>query len=177
MEAPRRARQRARLAAGRREHAQTRSEFLAWLDERARERAVTILTTIRFHRRDRDALAERYRASTSQAWNWIPPGVTAWPLRGARETVYWLPGVAALVVGDSLLGADGGVRLCPESWLADARVDRKGLAARMRPLLELPIERLLLSHGEPVLRAGRAALARAVAQAAPTAAPPTAADS
>jgi hypothetical protein len=36
----------------------------------------------------------------------------------------------------------------------------------MRPLLELPIERVLVSHGEPVLRGGHAALARALAQAA-----------
>ena len=43
-------------------------------------------------------------------------------------------------------------------------VDRAGLARLMRPLLELPIERVLVSHGEPVLRDGRAALARALAR-------------
>jgi hypothetical protein len=32
----------------------------------------------------------------------------------------------------------------------------------MRPLLELPVERLLVSHGEPVLRDGRAELAHAI---------------
>jgi hypothetical protein len=35
----------------------------------------------------------------------------------------------------------------------------------MRPLLELPIERVLVSHGEPVLRGGHGALARAIAEA------------
>jgi hypothetical protein len=140
--------------------------FVRWLDARVRGRAVTILTTIRFHRRDRGLLAARYRASTTQAWNWIPPGVTRFRLRGARETLYWLPAVSTLVVGDSLIGGDaGGVQLCPPSWLADTSIDRAGLASRMRPLLELPIERLLVSHGEPVLGGGRAALASAIEEA------------
>jgi hypothetical protein len=74
--------------------------------------------------------------------------------------------VQALVFGDRLLGdGAGGVRLCPESWLRDVRVDRAGLAHQMRRLLELPVERLLVSHGEPVLHDGRARLARAIKEA------------
>ena len=80
--------------------------------------------------------------------------------------MFWLPAVASLVAGDRLLGnGGGGVRLCPESWLADVQVDRAGLGLLMRPLLELPIERVLVSHGEPVLHDARAALARALAEA------------
>jgi hypothetical protein len=144
-----------------------RAQFLHWLDERIAARPVGILTTIRWHRRDRDELAEHYRASTSpRAWNAVPAGVEPRPLRGAGETLFWLPAVATLVCGDRLIGArDGGLRLCPESWLAGAQVDRSGLARLMRPLLELAIERVLVSHGEPVLRDGRAALARAIAEA------------
>ena len=48
--------------------------------------------------------------------------------------------------------------LCPESWLDEVHVNRPGLAELLRPLVELPIERVLVSHGEPVLRDGRAAL-------------------
>ena len=59
----------------------------------------------------------------------------------------------------------GGLRLCPESWLRDERVDRAGLAELLWPLVELPIERVLVSHGAPVLHDGRAAIARAVAEA------------
>jgi len=144
-----------------------RAGFLGWLDARVGARPVSVLTTIGWHRRDRAELAERYAASTARAWNAIPAGVSPKPLRGAGETMFWLPAVASLVVGDRLLGdAGGGVDLCPESWLADVQVDRAGLARLMRPLLELPIERLLVSHGEPVLHDGRAALARALAQAA-----------
>lgn len=119
-----------------------RAQFLHWLDERIAARPVGILTTIRWHRRDRDELAEHYRASTSpRAWNAVPAGVEPRPLRGAGETLFWLPAVAG------------------------AQVDRSGLARLMRPLLELAIERVLVSHGEPVLRDGRAALARAIAEA------------
>jgi hypothetical protein len=143
-----------------------RAEFLAWLDERVAGRPVSILTSIRWHRRDRKELAERYRANTTRAWNMVPAGVKQRPLRGGGETLFWLPAVAALVAGDRLIGADGGgLRVCPQSWLEDVRANRVELAALMRPLLELPIERVLVSHGEPVLRDGHSALARAIAEA------------
>jgi hypothetical protein len=59
-----------------------------------------------------------------------------------------------------LLGDEkGGVRLCPESWLPSG-VKHPKVRAALRPLLELPIERILVSHGEPVLTGGRRALAR-----------------
>ena len=142
-----------------------REQFLRWLDGRIAGRPVSILTTIRWHRRDRAELAARYASQTTRVWNALPAGVKQHPLRGAGEIVYWLPAVATLVPGDSLLGApDGGLRVCPESWLEEERVDRAGLAELLSPLLELPIERVLVSHGEPVLRDGRAALARALAE-------------
>lgn len=102
----------------------------------------------------------------ARQWNVLPPGVEQQPLHGAGETAYWLPGVAALVFGDRLIGdGEGGVELPPEGWLSKEWVDRAGLARLMRPLIELPVERLLVSHGEPVLRDGRAALARAIREA------------
>ena len=143
-----------------------RDGFLAWLDDRVDGRAVTILTTVRWHRRDREELAARYRHTTTRAWNAIPAGVSPKPLRGAGETLLWLERARALVAGDALLGAAGGeLRLCPEGWLKEERVDRRGLAQLMRPLLDLPIEIVSVSHGQPVLHDGRAALARALAEA------------
>lgn len=143
-----------------------RDEFLELLDGRIAGRPVSILTTIRWHRRDREQLAERYRANSPRAWNAVPAGVLPKPMRGGGETIYWLPGVQALVFGDSLIGAGAGeVMVCPESWLSDVRVDRAGLAHLMGQLLELPVERLLVSHGRPVLHGGRAALAHALREA------------
>jgi hypothetical protein len=140
--------------------------FLRWLDERVAGRPVSILTTIHWHRRDREELAERYRSQTARAWNAIPAGVKPSPLRGAGETLYWLPAVSTLVAGDRLIVREGvGLRLCPQSWLDGVHVNRPGLADLLAPLLELPIERVLVSHGEPVLHDARAALAHAIAEA------------
>jgi len=143
-----------------------RAEFLHWLDGQIAGRPVSVLTTIRWHRRDREELAKRYESTTSRAWNAIPRGVSPHPLRGAGEIMFWLPAVSALVAGDRLIcPQDGRLQVCPESWLARVQVDRPGLAALLRPLLELPVERVLVSHGEPVLHDGRAALARAIIEA------------
>jgi hypothetical protein len=144
--------------------AQGRAEFLDWLDARIANRPVSILTTIRWHRRDREELAERYCSTTGRAWNAVPAGIEQRPLRGAGEMMFWLPAVAALVAGDRLIGAHGRLQLCPESWLDHVRVNRRGLAELLLRLVELPLERVLVSHGEPVLRDGRAALVHAIGE-------------
>jgi hypothetical protein len=126
---------------------------------------VTVLTTLRFHRRSRDLIVERYRAERPRIGAARIPGVEPIPIAGADETMVWLPGPRALVAGDRLLGAPGGgVRLCPQSWLGyipgDATV--ADLRRELRALLELPIELVLVSHGAPVLSGGHAALAAAL---------------
>jgi hypothetical protein len=126
---------------------------------------VSILTTISFHRRSRDELAERYRASTSRAKPNLPLGVESFPLRGAGETIFWLPDARALVPGDRVIGArGGGLRVCPTSWLRylPSRMSSRELKKALRPLLDLPVERVLVSHGDPVLAGGRSALAAAL---------------
>jgi glyoxylase-like metal-dependent hydrolase (beta-lactamase superfamily II) len=132
--------------------------FWAALD-RDVERAgkpVRILLTVSWHGRSAEAVAKRYGAATDGA---LPAGVEAHAAAAGEETVYGLPAHAALVFGDAVLGADGGVRLCPESWLEGTLAQ---LRDELRPLLDLPVERLLVSHGEPVLADGRAALERAL---------------
>ena len=141
--------------------------FLAALDAHVRARAlpVAILTTIKFHRRSRDELASRYSARTSRARETLPAGVRSFPVRGAGETIFWLADHRALVPGDRIMGAaGGGLRLCPESWLGylSSGMSLGDLAVRLRPLLELPIESVLVSHGEPVHEGGSAALAAAL---------------
>ena len=87
-------------------------------------------------------------------------------VRGAGETIFWLPEHRALIPGDRILGAPGGgVRLCPESWLRylSSNITRAELRTRLWPLLDLPVERVLCSHGNPVLRNGGEALHDALA--------------
>ena len=126
---------------------------------------VAIVTTLQFHRRSRSALAERYGATTSRAKRTLPRDVETVVIRGAGETMVWLPKPRALVPGDRLLGDErGGVRLCPDSWIRYLPSMRQaGLRAALRPLLELPVELVLVSHGEPVLENGREAIAAALA--------------
>jgi glyoxylase-like metal-dependent hydrolase (beta-lactamase superfamily II) len=144
---------------------------------------VHVLVTIFWHTRSAAAMVERYSArvwapTTSRApvarragtvtdafrpGDRLPGGIAAFRTARRTEVVYWIPQHSTLVPGDVLLGDDrGGVRMCPESWLPD-KTGHAELAASLRPLLELPVERILLSHGEPALADGRAALAAALA--------------
>jgi glyoxylase-like metal-dependent hydrolase (beta-lactamase superfamily II) len=86
----------------------------------------------------------------------LPGGVQSFETARSGEVVYWVPGERALVVGDVLLG--GPLRLCPERWLGAGRT-HDDLKASLRPLLDLPVEQILVSHGEPVLTGGRTILA------------------
>jgi hypothetical protein len=137
----------------------------AWLDERAAAaERVVVANTIKWHRRSRDEVAERYGASTSRARGALPEGVEPVPIRRAGETMFWLPKPAALVPGDRLIGdRRGGLRLCPRSWIGYTGSTLDEVREALRPLLELPVQRVLVSHGEPVLRNGRGAIERALA--------------
>ena len=95
----------------------------------------------------------------------LPGGIRALGTARDGEVLYWLPEQRTIVVGDVLLGAGAKphpvaepLRLCPERWLGkDATHD--DLRKSLRPLLELPVEMVLMSHGEPILRGGKDALA------------------
>jgi hypothetical protein len=94
----------------------------------------------------------------------LPGGIRGFPTARESEVVYWLPDQKALVVGDVLLGAGAKpratsepLRLCPERWLGKTSHD--DLRRSLRPLLDLPVQRVLVSHGQPVLRGGKRALA------------------
>ncbi len=93
-----------------------------------------------------------------------PGGIQALQTARRAEVVLWLPEQRAVVVGDVLLGAgakpkatDEPLRLCPERWLGGGT--HGDLRQSLRPLLDLPVEHVLTSHGAPVLGRGREALA------------------
>ncbi|MEX0817805.1 MAG: hypothetical protein WD027_10175 [Gaiellales bacterium] len=141
--------------------------FWAQLDELVERHGgpVSVVTTLQFHRRSRDEVAARYEASTSRARKNLPKGVEPIRVPRAGETMIWLPEPQALIPGDRILGdGQGGLRLCPESWLRylTSRISLSELREELRPLLDLPVELVLVSHGEPVLRSGRDALVRAL---------------
>ncbi len=95
----------------------------------------------------------------------LPGGLDAFATARVNEVVFWLPKQRSLAIGDVLLGAGAkpratrdALRFCPERWLGKGKHD--DLRATLQPLLTLPVQRVLVSHGEPVLRGGKAALAR-----------------
>ena len=96
----------------------------------------------------------------------LPDGVVALGTARAAEVVFWIPEHRTLVPGDVLLGAEkGGIRVCPKSWLPE-KVTIEALVASLEPILDLPVERVLLSHGEPVLSGGKRKLRQALEAAA-----------
>lgn len=95
----------------------------------------------------------------------LPGGVQAFDTARGGEVLYWVPSERALVVGDVLLGAgakpratDDPLRLCPERWLGP-KASLEDLRASLRPLLELPVEAIYVSHGAPVTSGALARLA------------------
>jgi hypothetical protein len=129
------------------------------LDEQVAGRPVHVLRTIDWHSRSCDEAMARYGGEEQP-----PPGVRAIAIEGAGETMFWLEPYRALVPGDRLLGdGRGGLRRCPESWLGYlGGFSDADLAAALRPLLDLPVEHVLVSHGEPVLGRGHEAIAEAI---------------
>jgi glyoxylase-like metal-dependent hydrolase (beta-lactamase superfamily II) len=161
-----------------------REHFLESLD-RDVERAggdVHVLLTVFWHVRSTAEVAKRYGArvwaltaakptierrvgavtDTFRPDDPLPGGIRAFRTARAAEVVYWLPDYRGVVPGDVLLGGDkGGLRLCPASWLPENRTLAQ-LAESLRPLLELPVKRVLVSHGKPVLGGAPKALAAAL---------------
>ena len=87
----------------------------------------------------------------------LPFGVEALPGRERNDLVLWLEGRRALVVGDTLIDRGDGL-VFPVDW-ANKGVPAEQILAGLRPLLELPVELVLPTHGPPT---DRAALERAL---------------
>ncbi len=80
------------------------------------------------------------------------------------EIPFELPSHRALAFGDTVLGVDGELRV----WPRQREMSREWYEQRFLPTLEaltrLDVERVLVTHGEPVLRDGARALAASLAR-------------
>jgi glyoxylase-like metal-dependent hydrolase (beta-lactamase superfamily II) len=92
---------------------------------------------------------------------WVEPGsqlpggiVALYDGRGRSETPLWLPEQRTIVFADALTAPGGELRVWSTPWH-----EERALPA-LRALLELPFERVIVSHGEPVHT--RAAFERAL---------------
>jgi hypothetical protein len=150
---------------------------------------VAILVTIPYHVRSSEELWRRYREradvtihghpaaakrldAARGAFHLLEPGaegpagVRAFRIGRPRryEQPLLLPAHRALAFGDAVVEVDGRLRM----WAAE-RVDerraawyRDRFAPTLEPLLDLGAERVLVTHGEPVLKGGTEALATAL---------------
>ena len=156
------------------------------LDGLAGDRAVNVLITIGYHVRSAEALCERYDGRVYGPHTCAsrlrdpallteltpdapgPAGVTAFPIGRPRrsERPLWLPSHAALAFGDAIVTTpEGDLRVWVQDPIDDKRLRwyRDRFAPTLGPLLELPTERVLVTHGEPVLEDGARALRECVA--------------
>jgi glyoxylase-like metal-dependent hydrolase (beta-lactamase superfamily II) len=131
--------------------------------ERLDERPPTMVVVLKpDHVRDTDLFVRRYGARAFGPWLFhrtdvpetelepiepgtvLPGGFRAlYDGRGRNETPLWLPEQRTLVFADGLTGAGGELRVWETPHL------HRALPA-LRELLELPFERVIVSHGDPV---------------------------
>jgi glyoxylase-like metal-dependent hydrolase (beta-lactamase superfamily II) len=87
----------------------------------------------------------------------LPFGADVLPGHKPNDTVLWIESHRAVISGDTLVEFGRGLEI-NERWLRPG-VTREEIAAQLRPLLDLPVEHVLATHGGPT---DRAALERAL---------------
>jgi glyoxylase-like metal-dependent hydrolase (beta-lactamase superfamily II) len=87
----------------------------------------------------------------------LPFGADVYPGHKPNDTVLWIESRRAVISGDTLVDFGSGLEI-NERWLRPG-VTRAEVAVGLRPLLDLPVELVLATHGGPT---DRAALERAL---------------
>jgi len=152
------------------------------IEELAAERQTAIVLTCPWHERDARSLVERLgvpvfvpppdEGTPDVAWllagdtgeghlfsagDRLPVGVEAFPGKEPNDVVLWLENRRAVIAGDTLVDFGHGFEI-PLVWLGQG-VTREQIAEGLRPLLALPVEHVLATHGGP---SDRPALERAL---------------
>jgi glyoxylase-like metal-dependent hydrolase (beta-lactamase superfamily II) len=134
------------------------------IDELAAGRETAIVLTCQWHRRDALDLAQRLGApiyapppdegdtspvpgAVFSAGDRLPVGVEAFPGAEPNDLVLWIERRRALVVGDTFITTGAGIEF--PDW-ANLGVPPEQI---LEPLLELPVELVLPTHGSPTDRA------------------------
>jgi glyoxylase-like metal-dependent hydrolase (beta-lactamase superfamily II) len=131
---------------------------------------VKVLLTQPAHYRGTADFVERYRASV-----WVPPhaewrkrpnpsttrtlprGAEAIELAGEpQQVVFWMPEHATLVSGDVISGTGAGLHIFVDE------ADREPLLASLERISDLPIDRVIIPHGDLVPSDGAARIRAAV---------------
>ncbi len=147
----------------------------AELDTVVAGRETAVVLTTPWHARDAVSVASRLGAplyvpppdegdaepvpgTVFRAGERLPIGVHAFPGMEPNDLVLWIESRNALAVGDTLIDRGKGLEF-PTDW-ADKGVPPDQILAGLQPLLVLPVELVLATHGGPF---DRAAFERALA--------------
>jgi len=147
------------------------------VDELARGKEVATILTCDWHDRSAPELVERLGSrihapvggdggldaelfEPGQAG--LPAGIEAFAATHPGEVALWIGELDALVIGDALITKEGTL-IVPPTWLPENDTVAEA-QRRMAPLLELPVELVLTTHGEPVREDAAEALRKALLQ-------------
>ena len=153
----------------------------AKIEQLVPERETAIVLTCPWHRREAQALAARYDAplyvpppdegdpspvegTVFREGETLPVGVRALPGMEPNDLMLWVESHRVLVAGDTLQDRGDGLQFVGDllNNVPDHGVPVERIRAGLQPLLDLPVELVLPTHGGP---ADRAALERALAPA------------
>jgi glyoxylase-like metal-dependent hydrolase (beta-lactamase superfamily II) len=145
-----------------------------WFDSAVEEAdgEVVVLLTAPWHERSTRDVVDRYAAKVwihREAWKrvsdlaelrTIPAGIDVFVPRGVNEgqVAFFIEEERTLIVAEFFLGTPAGLQLCP----SPATRDIGEFAESMNELRGLPIERVLVAHGPPVLEGASDAIASAL---------------
>jgi hypothetical protein len=151
------------------------SAGLAWFEEHGRPEH--LLLTNRHHDRDawkvhgafgatvhcvRNGLHELEGRGPVEAFDFgdaLPGGVVAYEVDAIcpDECALHVPAQRALACADGVVRwpADGPLTFVPDDYMDDPGRTKAGLVTAYRRLLDLDFDRLLLAHGEPIVRGAK----------------------
>jgi len=135
-------------------------------------RPAAVLLTAPWHERSVRAVAARYdaavwlhprgraRVADLPVMSTLPPGVEVFAPDGVDEgqVAFHIVPEKTLVVAEFFLGTKSGLHVLP----SPGTEDMAAFAASLEHLRNLPIERILVAHGPPVLAGGKSAIRAAL---------------
>jgi glyoxylase-like metal-dependent hydrolase (beta-lactamase superfamily II) len=87
-----------------------------------------------------------------EAGDRLPGGIEAYPGYKRNDLVLWIESHSAVIAGDTLVDFGSGLEM-NSRWLQAVGASREDVVTGLRPLLELPVELVLATHGGPTDRA------------------------
>lgn len=148
--------------------------------------ALAVMITIHYHVRSSAAIYDRYRGRTAvSVWAHpaarrrldartpleaiepgrpLPGGAQAFAIGSPRrqEMPLYFPSHRALAFGDTVVGVDGELRVWDNPSRGKTPWYRDRFLPTLRPLLELDVDHVLVTHGQPAIGNGKERLERAL---------------